>query len=136
MLFASGRELKDMLHGAGDQPFHWGSEDEGRFNRDKGTPEERADKEAQLGTMWARKQRENEMPMHGGARPLGESVKEVGVMSKVNVIHADDGFVLWDGHHRVQAAAAAEEATGKPTWVPLNYGEPSRPAEGKKKRKA
>lgn len=122
MLFASGKELKDMLHGAGDAPFHWEASDEGRLNRDKGDAATRADKEGQLAHMWSRKKRENEMPTGGGAPPLGESVAKLGVMSKVNIVHKDDGFVLWDGHHRVQAAADAEEASGKPVWVNLTYG--------------
>ena len=120
MLFASGKELKDMLHGAADQPFHFDKEGEGRFNRDKGTPEEKADKEAQLDRMWERKSRENAMPRQSG-EPLGQSVEQHGVKAAVSLAHADGGVIPWDGHHRIQAAADAEAKTGKPVWVPLNY---------------
>lgn len=121
MLFASGKELKDMLHGAGDQPFHFKESGEGRFNRDKGDAGERADKEDQLKSVWARKSRENAMPRHGGEHTLQESVGRLGVLSKVNIAHIDDGYAAWDGHHRIQAAAEVEEKTGKPVWVPINY---------------
>ena len=34
----------------------------------------------------------------------------------------DNPVTMGNGHHRVQAAADAEEASGKPVWVNLNYG--------------
>jgi hypothetical protein len=66
---------------------------------------------------------------HGGG--VYDSVKKVGVLSPVQLVHADPGnLMLGQGHHRVAAAADISETTGKAKWVPIIHTDSSTPSSG------
>jgi hypothetical protein len=82
--------------------------------------------------LWSIKERENWI------NDMDLRVEISGVLSPVDVVHGEMRHdqagdlagarksgkpVLSNGHHRVQAAAAAERNTGKQYWVPVTHHE-------------
>jgi hypothetical protein len=108
-LFMTGKEWKDTITHSSDGP---------------------------LEHIWPQKTEESKLPYHSAHHGSGlyDSMIQHGFQMKPGedpptiVLKGPDSgkgddlhFMQSEGHHRVAAAAAVEEATGKPVYIPTNY---------------
>ena len=76
--------------------------------------------------MWDRKAEESKEPGRSGKHGAGvyDSMKEEGYNGMpLTVSHDHRGKYVYNGHHRIAAAAAVARETGRNVWIPVEHND-------------
>lgn len=102
-LFYGGQELQNTITESGDMFDH-----------------------ENLDQMWDRKAEEAKVPgnVRGHGAGVYDSLKSQGYNGMpLTVSHDRRGTYVYNGHHRIAAAAAIERETGKNVWIPVEHND-------------